>query len=121
MEQIVPGGALDQSGRAEDDDKDDAVPDPQQCLQDRKRRISFCASNVYYNQKGRMRTGPACFPGGDDVADAGKGVVDVSQGPSATSRPRKTYQQCPPFVPQLSDEEDEVEDESDESTEGLVI
>ncbi|KAG0355247.1 hypothetical protein BG005_005836, partial [Podila minutissima] len=112
-EQIVPGGVPVQSTQA----GNESAPDPQQYLQDRKRRISFCASNVYYSQKGRMRTGPACFPGGDDITEDGNGIVNVS-GPSATSRPRKTYQQCPPFVPQLSDEEDEVEDESDESTEG---
>ncbi|KAF9394552.1 hypothetical protein CPC16_010976 [Podila verticillata] len=120
VEQIVSAGALDQSSRAEDEDKDDVVPDPQQYLQDRKRRISFCASNVYYNQKGRMRTGPAYFPGGDDILDTGDSVMDVSGDPSTTSRPRKTYQQCPPFIPQLSDEEDEVENESDESTDGFI-
>lgn len=113
-EQVVPGGALAQSSPTEEE----SAPDPQQYLQDRKRRISFCASNVYYNQKGRMRTGPASFPGGDDVTEVGNGAANVSEGPSANSRPRKTYQQCPPFVPQLFDEENGVEDKSDESTEG---
>ncbi|KAG0028355.1 hypothetical protein BGZ81_004806 [Podila clonocystis] len=113
-EQIVPEGALAQSSQAEDEN----APDPQQYLQDRKRRISFCASSVYYNQNGRMRTGPAYFPGGDDVTEVGNGFANVSGGPNATNRPRKTYQQCPPFVPQLSDEDDEVEEESDESIEG---
>ncbi|KAG0096186.1 hypothetical protein BGZ93_004891 [Podila epicladia] len=109
-EQIVPGGAPLQTTQ----EGNGSAPGPQQYVQDRKRRISFSASNVYYNQKGRMRTEPACFPGGDDVTEDENGIVNVLGGPNATNRPRKTYQQCPPFVPQLSDEEDEVEDESDD-------